>query len=347
MKIALITYHHTYSYGASLQTYATIKALESLGYEVWLVNLHIPQHMLLIRRILMAGFWLKQWRFRQKYFKHVTRRYKDSEDLRNNPPMADLYMTGSDQTWNPGISQQTAPSFFLDFVKDNSKKVTYAASFGFGKIEDSKWMSKEEMIAFLRQYDRIAIRESSGKEMLSQIGIESTQVLDPVLLFPRYDEFITKPKQTNEIVVFRVSKYDAFCNRCKSVGLKVGCPVRCLGSLKKVLGTICPYPNGIEKWVSSIASAKYVITDSFHGLVISLLYHKPFVILPGYPERMDRLRSLLQQVGLEDRIMSLEDSTDSIIEKLNSPIDYAKVDAVLSREREESYGYLKSLGKAK
>lgn len=343
MKIGLITYHHTISYGASLQTYATIKALESLGHEVRLINLHIPQRMSKLRYVLMAGLWYKQWRFRKKYFKHITRRYSSSEDLRNDPPEADLYITGSDQTWNPAISQETASSFFLDFVKDNKKKASYAASFGFGKIEDSRWMSKKNMISYLHQYNKIAIRESSGKMMLEQIGIESTQVLDPVLLSPKYDEFVGNKQEVNEIVIFKVSRCDPFFDKCKEVGKLANLPVRCLGSLKKVPGTICPYPYGVEGWVQHLATAKYVITDSFHGLVICLLYHRPFVILPGYPERMARLNSLLEIVDLKERMMNVSDDKEEILEMLKKPIDYNHVDQVLSQERAKSFDYLKSL----
>ena len=106
---------------------------------------------------------------------------------------------------------------------------------------------------------------------------------------------------------------------------------------------ICRYPEGIEGWMLAIASSKYILTDSFHGLVISLLYHRQFVILPGLSGRVTRLQSLLRLVGLENRIMSLKDSSADIFYKLQQPIDYQKVDDILAREREKSWMYLKSL----
>lgn len=344
MKIALLTYFHTLSYGATLQTYATIKALESLGHEVWLINLYIPETASLPKRLLLLPKEYKHWKFRKKYFKHITRQYTSSEDLRNDPPEADLYMIGSDQTWNPDISEDKASSFFLDFVKDNSKKVTYAASFGKDVIEGNKWISKERIIELLRQFNHIAIRENTGKKLLAEQGIDSIQVIDPVLLFPKYDELVGKPQQRKEIGLFKINKTDESYSKAKKVGKLASIPVRSIGSLRREPGVICRYPEGIEGWMRAIASSRYILTDSFHGLVISLLYHRQFVILPGMRGRVTRLRSLLQLVGLEDRIMSTDDSAESISAKLQQPIDYDHVDVILSKEREKSWDYLKSLG---
>lgn len=344
MKIALLTYFHALSYGATLQTYATIKAFESLGHEVWLINLYIPETASLPKRLLLLPKEYKHWKFRKKYFKHITRHYTASEDLRNDPPEADLYMIGSDQTWNPDISEDKAPSFFLDFVKDNSKKVTYAASFGKDAIDGTKWISKERIIELLRQFRCIAIRETSGKELLAKYGIDSIQVVDPVLLFPHYDELVGKPHQREEIGLFKINKTDEFYAKAKEIGKLAAIPVRSIGSLRREPGVICRYPEGIEGWMRAIASSRYILTDSFHGLVISLLYQRQFVILPGMRGRVTRLRSLLQLVGLEDRIMSTDDSAESIFAKLQQPIDYDHVDVILSKEREKSWDYLKSLG---
>lgn len=343
MKIALLTYFHALSYGATLQTYATIKALESLGHEVWLINLYIPEVTSFLKRVLLLPKEHKHWNFRKKYFKHITRHYASSEELRKNPPEANLYMIGSDQTWNPDISMDKAPSFFLDFVKDNDKKVTYAASFGKDTIDGTKWISKERIIELLRQFKHIAIREASGKDLLAKFSIDSIQVVDPVLLFPHYEELIGKPQQREEIGIFKINKTDEFYAKAKEVGKLADIPVRSIGSLRREPGVICRYPEGIEGWMCAIASSRYVLTDSFHGLVISLLYHRQFVILPGMSGRVTRLRSLLQLVGLEDRIMSTGDAAKDIFAKLQQPIDYDRVDAVLAKEREKSWEYLRGL----
>lgn len=343
MIVALLTYFKTLSYGATLQTYATVKALEALGYEVVLVNLDIPNPYNRIKGILLFPKWFKTWLFRRKHFKHVTRKYKSSEELSQDPPKADYYMIGSDQTWNLDISLDKAPSFFLDFVKDDSKKVSYAASFGKNEIGSSKWINKEEILTLLKRFNHIGIREDSGKAILSLENIDSTLVVDPVLLFDHYDELIGEFSPREEIALFKVENSTLFYNIMREVGKELTLPICSVGSLRRVNGIKCPYPYGVEGWMRRIVSAKYVITDSFHGLVLSLLYHKQFVIIIGDPLKATRLQSLANMVGLSDRILGLDNTSSEIVSILNIPIDYDYVDMVLNDEREKSYNFLKSI----
>jgi len=343
MKVALLTYFKTLSYGATLQAYATVKAIESLGHEVELINLDIPNPYSKIKGILLFPKWIKIWCFRQKFFKHITRKFFSSQDLRQNPPVADLYMIGSDQTWNLDISLDKAPSFFLDFVKDDSKKVSYAASFGKNEIGSSKWINKEEILTQLKRFNHIGIREDSGKAILSLENIDSTLVVDPVLLFDHYDELIGEFSPREEIALFKVENSTLFYNRMREVGEGLSLPVCSVGSLRRIKGIKCPYPYGVEGWMRRIVSAKYVITDSFHGLVLSLLYHKQFVIIIGDPLKATRLQSLANMVGLSDRILGLDNTSSEIVSIINNPIDYDYVDMVLNDEREKSYNFLKSI----
>ena len=343
MKIALLTYFNTLSYGATLQTYATVRAIETLGHDVVLVNLNIPNPYGRVKGFLLFPKWIKTWNFRRKYFRNITKLYHSSEELRNNPPKADLYMIGSDQTWNLDISLDKASSFFLDFVKDDSKKVAYAASFGKDKLESTKWIEKEEVIRLLKKFNHIGIRESSGKKMLASMGIDSIQVVDPVLLFARYDELTGQVKHKEEIALFKVDNSPEFYQKVTEVGALTTIPLCSVGSLRRIKGMKCPYPFSVEGWMRRLVSAKYVITDSFHGLVVSLLYHKQFVIILGDPKRATRLQSLSALVGLSDRIMSVNSDAGDILAKLNTPIDYDQVDQVLVQEREKSFEFLKSI----
>lgn len=343
MKVALLTYFKTLSYGATLQTYATVKVLESLGHEVELINLEIPNPYGRIKGLLLFPKWIKTWLFRKKYFKHVTRKYVDSAELCQNPPQADIYMVGSDQTWNLDISGDKASSFFLDFVKDNSKKVTYAASFGKERLENTNWITVEEVTSLLHQFKHIAIREKSGKDMLASMGIDSVQVVDPALLFNDYNELVGNVCDRNELVLFKVDNSAAFYDKAAIVGRIISLPICSLGSLRRIKGMRCPYPDGLEGWMRRLVSARYILTDSFHGLVISLLYHKQFVLILGDPRKTTRLRSLAHLVGLDDRIMDVETPASDIITKLQQQIDYGKVDEILEKERESSLSYLKSI----
>ncbi len=197
------------------------------------------------------------------------------------------------------------------------------------------------MVELLRQFEHIGIRESTGKELLREIGVDSVQVLDPVLLFKDYHELVGDVSMSNEIVLFKIKKSNAFYDKAREIGKLSGLTVRSIGSLRREKGIKGAYPEGIENWVKRLMTARYILTDSFHGLVISLLYHRQFVILPGVPGRVTRLRSLLQLVGLEERIMDINDSKEKIYAMLQKPIDYKHVDSVLERERKNSFDYLR------
>ena len=115
-----------------------------------------------------------------------------------------------------------------------------------------------------------------------------------------------------------------------------------VGSVRKLKGIRCPYPESVDKWGKQFATAALVFTDSFHGTILSLLYHKPFVIYVGDPKRVSRLTSILSEVGLLDRICTSEHSADYLIRVANRPIDWNSVDKRLLELREKSFEMLKA-----
>ena len=123
----------------------------------------------------------------------------------------------------------------------------------------------------------------------------------------------------------------------------MNCPLRSIGSIRRIKGVRCAYPESLEGWMRRLASARYVITDSFHGTVVSLLYGRQFIICVGDPKRITRIQSLLAQLGLEDRILLDTDSIEKMAERLNAPIDYETVHLRLQTLRAESFEYMKRL----
>jgi len=344
MKVALFTYFASSSYGATLQTYATIKILKDLGHEVCLVNYVIPEppRSFLINCLLCLK--MKRLKgFRKKYYEEfLSQPYKTFEDLQKSPPVADAYLIGSDQTWNTEISREKARGYFLDFGDGNVRRVTYAASFGKSQWDDTPWMNKDDANRLLHQFDKILIREQSGKRILREdFGIEADQVLDPVLLFPEYPEITGRLAEGNELVTFKLQDSNLFYDKMRSLSLSLDVPARILGSLRRKKGFRGAYPEGLEDWLRAIANAKYVVTDSFHGLVVSLLYHRPFLTCMAIPERFARLRDLLIMLGVEERIFSESDDENIIKEKMMKPIDWKTVDRKLEVQRELSISLLK------
>ena len=344
MKVSIITYHDEDNYGATLQAYATYRAVRELGHEPEIINLHMAHKKSLPTKIV---FGLKRFRlnsFRRKFFLQKTRLYTTVNQLRENPPVSDVYLVGSDQTWNPTISKGYALAFFLDFGKESQKRISYASSFGFSHWEDTEVAKKERVQQLLSRFKTLLVRESDAVRILKEeFGLASTQVVDPVLLFPSYPELTGNITETDRMIVYKIKNDADFYKKAVIMGKQLGCDIHSVGSMRRLEGIHTHYPERLEKWVTNIGTAKYVFTDSFHGTVLSLLYHRQFVVYVGEAKKLSRLSSLLNLLGLENRICSGDDSLDKIIKLLQTPIDYKTVDEILNRERNYS---LESLKKA-
>ena len=341
MKVSIITYHDEDNYGATLQAYATYRAVRELGHEPEIINLHMAHKDSLPTKIVFA---LKRYRFncfRKKYMPNKTRLYTTVDQLRDDPPVSDVYLVGSDQTWNPTISKDYALAYFLDFGKEGQKRISYASSFGTSTWIDSEVAKKDNVKRLLIRFSSLLVREDNAVDICrKEFGLDAKQVVDPVLLFPAYPELTGRINQSDGIVIYKILNDRVFYSRAVELGNHLGCNVISIGSMRRPKGIKTSYPEKIEKWISNIASAKYVFTDSFHGTVLSLLYHKQFVIYVGDKRKMSRITSLLGMLGLTDRIFSNEDSINRIAEKMSFHIDYSHVDEVLNNQRALSFELL-------
>lgn len=347
MKIALLTYFAADNYGATLQAYATIKALEKCGHEVELVDFVIPEPpRSRVKNLLLYPKHLKFERFRDKYFHRLSKSYNSIEELQADPPKADCYLVGSDQTWNPDISLHMAKGFFLDFGSNEVMRASYAASFGKDEWGDTRWISLDDARRLLSRFNYISVRENSGVRLLKEkFGVDDvTQVLDPVLLFENYPELTGEIKSSHEIILYKLINSSHFYDKCREIGNALSLPLRSIGSIRQIRGVRCGYPESVEGWMRRISGGDYVITDSFHGTVISLLYRRQFVSCVGDPKRVTRLKSLLDILGLSDRLMQDTNNAMDIIAKLQEPIDYDRVHLKLKELRVPSFDFIKKIG---
>lgn len=345
MKIALFTYFAADNYGATLQAYSTIKALKKLGHEVELVNYVIPEpNRSVFKKILLYPKHLKFNTFRKKYFHHLSRYYASYDELVKDPPKADCYLVGSDQTWNADISKQLAKGYFLDFGSKNILRGSYSASIGKTVWEDTKWIRKADAQRGLDRFDFLSIRELSGKVLLKEeFGKDAVQVLDPVLLFSSYPELIGEYlSEGNELVTYKLINSDKFYDQVLQLACLLNITPRNIGTIRHVRKIKHSYPETIEGWISRIANAKYVITDSFHGTVISILYHRKFAFCIGDSKRATRIISLLKLLGLEERLVNNDNSADDIKKVLTTRIDWSSVDSKLVEMRNLSFDFLKT-----
>lgn len=344
MKVALLTFFSADNYGAILQSYATVRVLEQLGHHVLIVNYKIPEPSnSLLKRVLLYPKHLKLEAFRRKHFPNVTKEYSTFDALLSDPPSADCYLVGSDQTWNPELSKDKIKGFFLDFGDEHVLRASYAPSFGVSEWKCNKWIEKEDVKFLLQRFRFISVREKSGLTLLQkEFGIFNVkQVLDPVFLLKDYHQLSGVVESSKEIILYKLLNSKVFYDKCKGVGMKLSLPVRSIGSIRRIKGIHCSYPESLEGWLSRIIGARFMITDSFHGTVLALLHGKQFCVIPG--ERITRIYSILDTLGLLDRIVDESEPVDKIVECLTTPIDYSLVQSRIAELRYESLNYINSI----
>lgn len=347
MKIGLLTYHRSSNNGAMLQTYATCRALKELGHDVQIVDIRQPEvaHTNPVVKLLVRLIYLKReydtLNFRKKFYAPLTCNYSSIDQLRKSPPYVDCLIVGSDQTWNPNIAKDVLLAYFLDFGSDETRRISYASSFGLSEWPKSCPFTGKVYQA-LKRFSSLSTRENTGVRILKEtFDRESTLVVDPTMLFNEYHELVSDIKENNEIVCYKIHRNTDFYAHVGKVKSLVGIPVRLLNNSFPVKGLRYTYPPSVAKWIRLIAGAKYVVTDSFHGCVFSILYKRRFAAILSHNGKDSRLLDLLKELGLEDRVFSSMEAL-SIDTSWLSPIDYETVDKKIEKLREKSWTYLKA-----
>ena len=341
MKIALITYHRALNYGAVLQTYATCEFLKRMGHEVQLIDVRVHQYHSFIRRVISyLNDNIKRYkfyRFRHRYYPVLTRKYVSIEQLRKYPPVADLYMVGSDQVFNTKISADLAPAFFLDFGSKDVKRMSFSSSFGEENWYPTSTLTKERLTSLLKNFGCVTIRERTGcKICKEEFGIDAYQTIDPTLLLYDFSCFLKNNREENSIVSYCFGYNRLLDSKIQSIAKTENLKVRHLyKSLRCTLPLIQSHVS-VEQWIRCIAGAKYVITDSFHGLIFCLINHRQFVVLVKNSLRATRIKNILSLLGLESRMLEYDSSVENITTVLHTVIDYSKVDVEIDNLRKKS-----------
>ncbi len=353
MKIGIATFSNSLSYGAMLQAYALKKAIERMGYEVTVLgcskkyssigywkNSYIKLKSIKENRfkhfIRLSCFWL----FQKHSFEYKAKRFENFKVhyLCGNNEDYDLLICGSDQIWNPEITNGYSNLFFGNDGK-GSPSIAYAGSVGDIKVIEK--YGTNEFIKKLERFENISCREDSLNSFLISKGVSSTVVLDPTLLITHdmYDQILSEcvdKNYSNYIFVFRLGKSNLLTKVARKIAKKKKLKIVTLqGSGIPVVPQMNVFGDSSpNEFISLIKNAEYIITDSFHGLALSLVYKKDFnVILPI--RRKDRLENLLNLLNLNSRIVNDIENVD------DSPITYFAVDRILSDYQEHSINYLK------
>ena len=247
-----------------------------------------------------------------------------------------VFIAGSDQIWNPKCIQNLTNEYFLNFTPDSCKRISYAASLGM-----KQWPKdfEQRVLPMLQRFDAISVREESSVPYLTSLGLKNVVcVCDPTILhksdFYKEQFPATKVYKEEYAFVYKIREQipkavqEIFPNKVITVDLQK----------RKSLVSV-------TDWLSNIDNAKFVVTDSFHCAVFCILFHKPFLVIPNQSTGKgmnERFATLLGKTSLEYRCLSCEESTEQVLEKLNSPIDWGHVDAVLEEWRTYSGNWLKN-----
>lgn len=255
------------------------------------------------------------------------------------------YVVGSDQVWRKGM--MNIDPYFLTFINNTHiKKIAYAASFGVDNINDWSISEKKIYSRMLSMFNGISVREDSGALICKdELGVDATHVLDPVMLLQK-DDYIklidTLDTSFENSLYCYILDLDAnkeliIANISQNKNLKPSyiMPKKKIGDKWDHIDD-CVFPS-VSSWLSGFRDANYIITDSFHGMVFSLVFNKQFVVIANKKRGLSRFTSLLKLVGLEDRLVF---SIDDAISSCQNVIDYDRVNPILEIWRNKSISFI-------
>lgn len=371
MKIGLLTMPLHINYGGILQAYALKTLLERLGNEVIVFNEPYHRNRLPINKywftylkrvikkyvlfkknhIFLEDYENRVYPILSKNIRPFIEKYFDTLNIddvvtHNNQYGFNVLVVGSDQIWRPMYYPRIEFAFF-SFAKDwKVKKIAYAASFGSDKWEYSQSQT-DNCKQLAKKMDAISVREESGVMLCAvYLGVSAIHVLDPTLLLTSldYDTLINNNGETQsnkgKLVTYVLDETDDIKKIIENISRKLNCEIVRANSKfedrdANLEERIQP---SIEQWLRSIKEAEFVIADSFHACVFSIIYHRNFLVVGNKLRGVARIESLLKMFHLENRIFDGATSLDSI---LDQSIDFESVDKIWNKMKRKSLNYLK------
>lgn len=372
MKIGILSMQRICNYGSFMQSYALKRIIESLGHEVEFVDYKVGESIIvtdndrisykkqkvrnsivdLIVRSKMLLLILP--RNKREMFTHI-KRYNDEflpllgvSKKRNYNPKVDALIIGSDEVFNclqknprVGYSKE-----LFGFNNNAKKLMSYAASFGnttLGRLKENK--IDKDIKAMLSEFDCISVRDSNSGMIIHQLtGKEPNYNLDPVLMYDFSKETPNVHIQGNYIVVY------AYRNRLRNE--EINAIKQFAKKKKKRLICLGGYQEFCDEYIDAspfelltyVKNADYVITDTFHGTIFSIINHKQFASFirkstNGTYGNQEKVTDLLQRLGLSNRGISKPSELDKIIEQ---PINYSEVEKIRNSEIKKTISYLKT-----
>lgn len=376
MKIGILTQPLHSNYGGLLQNYALQQTLVRAGHEVetidWgggsglramLYGMKVRVlHTLLPNRYALLKYMPndKEKTIIQRNTNHFINTYINHTEAVHSyegfvsqaaKGKYNAYVVGSDQCWRPCYNAFLS-SMFLDFVQGKQvKRIAYAASFG-TDIWEFTPQQTNVCTPLVKKFDLVSVREDSGVKLCKEhFGVNAVHVLDPTMLLTKEDyiqlvENEKEPESEGTLFTYILDpdvKKSSFVRRvANSKGLKefqvlpkCQAETRTKEDVKKRIED-CVFP-GVTAWLRAFMDAEMTIVDSFHGMVFSIIFNKPFWAIGNASRGMSRFTSLLKMFHLEDRLLDVDKLDDVDISR---PINWEMVNHILKGKRNESKALL-------
>ena len=364
MKISIVTFHNTSNFGATLQCVALFNYLKEKGCAVEVVN-YLPKYVRdkksvtkelrrihgsknVIKAVVKGLVYLSYFsviKRRDNCFEkfidaniNLTLPYYDGKQIENNPPRADVFICGSDQIWNPALTGNRFDEvFFLKYA--SGRKYAYGVSLGELDIE----LHETELRTLTEGFEKVTVREKSVAKRLSKaIQKDVGVVLDCTLLLDKNnyskmerkvdiirDPYVLLYNMQNSTLSTQLAKKLADEYSLSIIDISPNLFSRIDNSHKLI-------DIGPSEFLNLIRNARFVVTNSFHGTVFSIIYEKNFYSV-AHSKRSARVLDLLDTLNLSDRMINNIDDLDS------SPIDYVAVNSTLNTIRQRSYNYINGI----
>lgn len=375
-KIGLAVCYDTKNFGSQLQVLATVHEVEKLGYESEIIRykkkLSLRFVLQSLPRLLNPFFVKNKLEIRKRkkllaahpavneqvkirdhrfegfvdtHYHNLSVWYVGWEDLKKrSAENYDAFLCGSDQLWLP--SNLGSHFYTLEFAPAEKPKIAYATSFGVSEIP---WFQKTRTAKYLNAFARLSTREKSGQKIINRLlHREVPVVCDPTLLVS-VDEWeqlipVKTPVAGKYLFCFLLGDNTEHRKIAEIFAKEEGLQIVTIPFLNhytevdETFGDIRLFDVDAADFVNLIRGAEYVLTDSFHGMVFSLLHHKQFMVFnrfqDGADSRNSRIDSLCEMLKLSGRRYGGD------IRKVKDPIDYKTTDELLQKKREESARYL-------
>ena len=340
IKVGIITIHGICNYGSILQAFALQEIIRTLGSDCKIINYKYPndyhlnqmrlsknvyaqQHINIGERIINKIFhYIEKDKFRniidnkfaefRNTYLNLTIPYKTFDSI-NNCKEFDIYISGSDQIWNPRYCFND-PHYFLSWINDK-KKISYASSFGVQEITKNNLSIYNN---YLHQYSSISVRELSGIKILDSLGLHNTKlVCDPTLLLKSDDwkKFINKPIVKKKYILCYILSYtynpypyvDTFINYVERTSNRKiifidGKNINKLKPNRKVYKDVGPI-----EFLNLVYYCDLMITTSFHGTAFAINFNKPVYSIIENNSNDERITSLLNKVNMNNRLIKIGD----------------------------------------